>query len=60
MSPCCANSHMLLPLRVFKLRSPLYTSILLEVYIFSIIDTFVYEWMLCKLTYACALASPDT
>ena len=60
MNPCCANSHMLLPLRVFTLRTPLYTSILLEAYIFSIIDTFVYERMLCKLTYVCALASPDT
>ena len=37
------------------LRTPLYTSILFEVYIFSIIDTFVYEQMLCKLTYVVAL-----
>ena len=32
----------------------------LEVYIFSIIDTFLYERMLCKLTYVCGRASPDT
>ena len=55
MSPCCANSHMLLPLRVFTLRTPLYTSLFLEAYIFSIIDTFLYERMFCKLTYVVPL-----
>ena len=37
-------------------RTPLNTSILLEVYIFSII-AIVYEPMFCKLTYASALGS---
>ena len=46
---------MFAPLRAFTLRTPLYTSILFEVYIFSIIDRFLYERMLCKLTYVVAL-----
>ena len=55
LNPCCVKSHMFAPLRAFTLRTPLYTSILFEVYIFSIIDRFLYERMLCKLTYVVAL-----
>ena len=55
MTPCCANSHMSVPLRVLTVRTSLHTYMCSQVYIYSITDTFVYEPMLCKLTYVCTL-----
>ena len=60
VNPCCANSHMSVPLRVLALRTSLHTYMCSQVYIYSITDTFVYEPMLCKLTYVCTLASAHT
>ena len=60
MTPCCANSHMSVPLRVLTLRTSLYTRIYSQAYIDHITDTFVYEPMLCELTYASSLASAHT
>ena len=61
MNPCCANSHMSVPLRVLALRTSLHTYICSQVYCtYSITDIFVYKLMLCKLTYVCALANAHT
>ena len=62
MKPCCANSHMFVPLRVLTLRASLYTRThtCSQVYIYHITDSLVYEPMLCKLTYVCALARAHT
>ena len=38
MTPCCANLHMSVPLRVITVRTSLYTCIYSQVYIFSITD----------------------
>ena len=60
MTPCCANSHMSVPLRVLTVRTSLNTYICSQIYIFHITDTFVYDSVLCEqceLTYVCALAS---
>ena len=57
VNPCCANSHMSVPLRVLTVRTSLYTCIYSEVYIYHITNTFICEPMLCELTYVCALAS---
>ena len=48
------------PLRVLTQWNFLYTSTFSEVYIYHIIDSFVYEPMLCKLKYVCDLASAHT
>ena len=48
------------PLRVLRQWTFLYTSTFSEVYIYHIIDSFVYEPMLCKLKYVCDLASAHT
>ena len=42
-------------LRVPTVKIFSFTSINLELYIYYIIDRFVYERMLCKVTYVCAL-----
>ena len=60
VNPCCANSHMSVPLRVLTLRTSLYTCIYSQAYICHITNTFIYEPMLCELTYVCALASART
>ena len=66
MNSSCAKSHMSLPLpvhtlkRVLTLRASLYTQIYSQIYIFHITDTFVYDSVLCELTYVCALASAHT
>ena len=60
MTLCCANSRMSVPLRVLTLRTSLYTCMYLQVYMYHIRDTFVYEPMLCELTYVCARASAHT
>ena len=61
VNPCCANSHMSVPLRVLALRTSLHTYICSQVYCtYSITDIFVYKLMLCKLTYVCALANAHT
>ena len=55
-------TYMSVPLRVLTLRTSLYTYIYIysQVYIFHITDIFIYEPMLCELTYVCALASAHT
>ena len=60
MTPCCANSHMSVPLRVLTLRTSLYTRIYSQAYIDHITGTFIYEPMFCELTYASSLASAHT
>ena len=60
MNPCCANSHMFVPLRVLTVRTSLYTCIYSEIYIYHITNTFICEPMLCERTYVCALASART
>ena len=57
VNPCCANSHMSVPLRVLRVRTSLYTCIYSEIYIYHITNTFICKPMLCGLTYVCALAS---
>ena len=56
----CINSHMSVPLPGLTLRTSLYTCIYSQVHICCITNTFVYEPMLCNLTYVCALASAHT
>ena len=50
---CCALSDLLVPLRMLKLWTCLYTCICSQVYIYiyHITDTFIYEPVLCELTY---------
>ena len=63
MNSSCAKSHMPLPLpvrtlkRVLTVRIPLHTYTCSQIYIFHITDTFVYDSVLCELTYVCAPAS---
>ena len=60
MNSMLCKSHMSVPLRVLTLRTSLYTYIYSQVYIFHITNTFVYDSMLCELTYVCARASAHT
>ena len=60
MKPCCADSSMFVPFRMLTLWTFLYTSKYLEVCIYRIIHSIVYEPMLCQLRYVCALASTHT
>ena len=60
INPCCALSHLYLPLRVLTVRTSLYTCIYSQAYICSITNPLVYEPMWCKLTDGCALASSHT
>ena len=60
MNQCCANLHLFVTLRALTLRTTLYTCIYSQVYIFHITETFVYDSVLCELTYICALASAHT
>ena len=55
---CCALSHLFVPLWVLTLRTSLYTY--WQDYINHITDSFVYEPMLCLLTYVYALARAHT
>ena len=43
INPCCALSHLFVPLRVLTLRASLYTCIHSQIYIFHITDAFVYD-----------------
>ena len=49
---------MFVPLRALTLRASLHTHT--HIYIYHITDSLVYEPMLCKLTYVCALARAHT
>ena len=60
INPCCALSHLFVPLRVFTLRASLYTCIHSQVYICHITDAFVYDLVLCKLTCVSSLARAHT
>ena len=63
VNPCCANSHMSVPLRVLALRTSLYTYTYTHKYTYiknHITDTLVYQPVLCTLTLVCALASAHT
>ena len=51
---------MAVPLRALTVRTSLFTCKCSQVYIFQIIETFVYKPIVCKLTYVCALASAHT
>ena len=55
--PKLCNSNPSVPLQVLTLRTSLDAYIYSQVYTYQISDTFVYELMLCKLTYVCFLAS---
>jgi len=52
--------HMCVTLRMLTLRTSLYTYIYSQVHIFHVTKTFVYDSVLCELTYVCALASAHT
>ena len=52
----CKLTFLSLPLRALTLRPSLYTCIYLQIYI-CMMDTFVQESTVRKLTYVCALAS---
>ena len=41
VNPCCANSHMSVPLRVLTVRTSLYTCMCSQVYIYSITDLYM-------------------
>ena len=56
-NPSCANSHMSVPSRVLTLRTSLYTCIYPPIFICRMMDTFVQESTVRKLTYVYALAS---
>jgi len=61
ISTRAVHSHdLFVPLRVLTLRTSLYTCMYWQDYINHITDSFVYEPMLCQLTYVCALASART
>ena len=51
---------MSVPLPGLTLKTSLYTCIYSQVHICCITNTFVYEPMLCNLTYVCALAGAHT
>ena len=55
MNPCCANSHVFVPLRVLALSLCIHAYTHKHTYIISY-RLLVYEPMLCELTYVCALA----
>ena len=57
LNPCCAKSHMFAPLWVLTLWTFLFAYIYSKIYIYHVIDTFVYEPMLCELTFVSSLAS---
>ena len=57
MSPCCANSHMSVPLPVLTLRTSLHTYICHK---YTITDMFVYQPVLCNLTLVRAIAGAHT
>ena len=52
MTPCCANSHMSVPLRVLTVRTSLYICIYSEVYIYHITKYF-YMWTHVVRTHIC-------
>ena len=62
MNPCCANSHLSVPLRVLALRTSLNTYMCSQVYIYiySITDTFIYEPILGELTHMFVLLRVPT
>ena len=64
MTPCCANSHNSMPLRVLTVRTSLHTYISYAhkyTYIKNhITDMLVYRPVLCTLTLVCALANAPT
>ena len=60
MNPYCANSQMFVPLRVLALGTSSYSHVCSQVNIFHITDTLVYDSVLCKFTYVCAIASAHT
>ena len=64
MTPCCANSHNSMPLRVLTVRTSLHTYISYAhkyTYIKNhITDMLVYRRVLCTLTLVCALANAPT
>ena len=49
--------HMFAPCRTLTLRTSLYTLKYSQIYIYRMIDTFVYELKFCEFTYVSALAS---
>ena len=55
-NPVRANSHMSVPSQVLTRRTSLYTCIYPEILIYRVMDTFVQEPTVRKLTYGCALA----
>ena len=56
-NPLRANSHMSVPSRVLTLRTLFDTCKCLQIFIYRVMDTFVPEPTVRKLTYGCALAS---
>ena len=61
INPCCALSYLFVPLQALTLRTSLYTYIYSQVLdSYHIMDSFVYEPMLCEITHVCALASAHT
>ena len=56
-NPLRANSHMSVPSRVLTLRTSFDTCKCLQIFIYRVMDTFVPEPTVRKLTYGCTLAS---
>ena len=56
-NPLRANSHMSVPSRVLTLRTSFDTCNCLQIFIYRVMDTFVPEPTVRKLTYGCTLAS---
>ena len=55
-NPRCGNLHTSMPLRALTVRTSLCTCKYSQVCIFQITNAFVYNPIVCKLTFICALA----